>query len=404
MFNIFNAKLIIVTILVFFSFSAIVEAATTYIDYFGTMNESRYLWANTATGNDEFLAVQYVSNSNDAVIQYYENINGSASLMSTAKLQNGSGTVTPPAGTNAIKLVSNDGGVVYLTYVQTTNPNGTDVYFNAPEGGGGGSSGETIVNVYPDVNVTVSSPHFTEYMAKLTEIKNAIPPVPNWGNVADIFRDSIAPQIKADMTALLGRAPDAPDAPSAPSAPSMPGALDNGGLQAPTGKEAPGLADSGFTEDDIKNEAEEIEVREDPTGGFDLPDDPTIGLPSQEEFLENAPEEGAAPLPGAPVEQENIPPDPGDTTETAPEPPEDTVELPGAPEDGATFPEAPQDGATVPTAPEESENFSPTPSGDTSTAPVPSDDTGTAPTPGESFDGYPIPGADTSTAPIPKGG
>lgn len=210
-------------------------------------------------------------------------------------------------------------------------------------------------------------PGWSDYMGKLEDIKNAIPPPPNWHEVADIFRDSIAPQIKKDLAEVIGRAPEPtmPDLPKAPDLPAAPPALpslDDKDFKddVPKGDEAPGLGDAGFTADDIKDKAPNIPERDDPTGGFDITD-PIGSLPSQEEFEQNAPNEGTAPLPAPPKEQENKAPVPGDTAD-APPVPNDTPDKP------------------------------PVPGADNSTAPVPGADNSTAP----------IPGLDGSTAPIPK--
>jgi len=218
-------------------------------------------------------------------------------------------------------------------------------------------------------------PGWTDYMGKLDEIKAAIPPPPNWPVVADIFRDSIAPRIKQDMADLIGVSPtpsipQAPPMPDMPAPPAQPSGLDNRGITAPTGTEAPGLEDSTFSKDDLKQEAPTIPVREDPTGGFKI-NNPIEGLPSQEEFINNANDEGEVPFPSDPIEQENAAPFPEDQPNGSPIPTEqpNTAPIPG-----------------------ESENTAPMPGIDNSTAPIPGTDNSTAPIPGDSG-GY--------TAPIP---
>lgn len=240
--------------------------------------------------------------------------------------------------------------------------------------GGTGGTGETC-----DSCAVFECPGWSAYMGKLNDIKQAIPPPPNWNEVADTFRDSIAPRIKQDMEDLFGYAPEPPTAPTAPTPPEMPIDLDDRGIEEPTGEEAPGLEEATFDEEDIKNEAPVIPEREDPTGGFEI-DDPLTNLPSQEEFKENIPEEGSAPIPGAPKEPENIAPEPTEPPNAAPTPSE--------PEN------------TAPT-PSEPENTAPTPTESSGTAPTPSDDTGAAPLPGDSGSGYPMPGDSTDSPPIP---
>jgi len=219
-------------------------------------------------------------------------------------------------------------------------------------------------------------PGWTDYMGKLDEIKAAIPPPPNWPVVADIFRDSIAPRIKQDMADLIGVSPtpsipQAPPMPDMPTPPAQPSGLDNRGITAPTGNEAPGLEDSTFSADDLKQSAPTIQERSDPTGGFKITD-PISGLPSQEEFEQNAPIEGEAPFPGDPTEQENPSPTPIEQENTAPTPTEQENPSPTPGEDYGT---APIPGDTGDTAP--------IPGSDSGTAPIPGDTGGTAPTPGE---------------------
>lgn len=232
-------------------------------------------------------------------------------------------------------------------------------------------------------------PGWSQYMGKLEEIKSAIPPAPNWQEVANTFRDTIAPRIKSDMEDLFGYAPIPPNAPNPPGAPALPGDLDNRGIQAPTGQEAPGLEDSTFSSDDIKNGAPKIPEREDPTGGFKI-NDPIGGLPSQEEFIENAPVEGEAPLPANPKDPENIAPNPPEGDNLAPSPNEG---------DNYTPPNPSEPENKAPADPTEPENIAPTPGDTTGTAPVPNE-SGTAPIPGDTNGSAPIP-SESGTAPLP---
>lgn len=207
-------------------------------------------------------------------------------------------------------------------------------------------------------------PGWNDYMGKLDEIKAAIPPPPNWNEVAGIFRDTIAPRIKQDLIDIIGVAPE-PSMPSIPATPDAPTAppqlppLNDQGFTAPTGSEAPGLGDSGFTSSDIKSEAPEIPLREDPTGGFSIID-PIGSMPSQEEFIKNAPIEGDVPFPAAPKDPENKAPTPGDTTDAPP--------MPGDTNDTA-----------------------PIPGNNTDTAPMPGENPNTAPIPADTRDPVPIP-------------
>jgi hypothetical protein len=216
-------------------------------------------------------------------------------------------------------------------------------------GNDGGGSGEGCIGCE-----LFSCPGWGEFMGGLEEIKNSIPPAPDWQVVAGTFRDIIVPQIVTDLGNMLGSTPEPPPAPVAPVAPSLPSGLDDGGITAPTGQEAPGLGESTFDSNDIKNEAPTIIERPDPTGGGFSILDPVEGLPSQEEFTNNQPNEGTAAIPANPTEGDNVAPIPGDTTDTAPIPSESgTAPIPG--EVGETAPIPNESG----TAPIPTENWQP---------------------------------------------
>lgn len=256
----------------------------------------------------------------------------------------------------------------HATQIVNPDPGACFSELNDPGEGGTGTC---------DACKLLSCPGWTDYMSKLDDIKAAIPPAPDWPIVADVFRDSIAPQIKSDMAELIGTSPTPdlpilPQAPELPSAPTMLEGVDDGGIKAPTGNEAPGLGDSTFTEDDIKNSAPIIQERADPTGGFNIVD-PIGSLPTQEEFISNSPIEGVAPLPGNPIELENISPTPTEQPNAAPTPTEPI-------------------------------NTAPTPGDTGDTAPIPGDTGDAAPLPGTNTSTAPIPGVGNDTAPIPGGG
>jgi hypothetical protein len=199
-----------------------------------------------------------------------------------------------------------------------------------------------------------SCPGWGEFMGGLEEIKNSIPPAPDWQVVAGTFRDIIVPQIVTDLGNMLGSTPEPPPAPVTPVAPALPSGLDDGGITAPTGQEAQGLEESTFDSNDIKNEAPTIIERPDPTGGGFSILDPVEGLPSQEEFTNNQPNEGTAAIPANPTEGDNVAPIPGDTTDTAPIPSE-SGEAPIPGEVGETAPIPTESG----TAPIPTENWQP---------------------------------------------
>lgn len=243
-------------------------------------------------------------------------------------------------------------------------------------------------------------PGWETYMGKLNEIKNAIPPAPNWQSVANTFRDTIAPRIKEDMRDLLGSAPN-PSMPDIPGMPSMP-SVNIDTPDKPTGNEAPGLGDSSFDENDVKNAAPKIPERDDPTGGFEI-NNPIDTLPSQDEFTKNVPDEGTAAIPAAPNEPENQAPEPEEPENVAPTPeepeneaptpvePENQAPTPTEPENVAPTPEEPENVAPTPTEPEEPEPIPmPTPSEPGNEAPIPNENW-EAPIPNESWGGFPMP-------------
>lgn len=258
----------------------------------------------------------------------------------------------------------------------------------------------TSGNNYNDI---FSTPGWNQYMGRVNDIFNAIPPAPNWQQVANTFRDTIVPSFRNEMEDMLGQVPNAPPPPNYNN--NLSGQID-----APTGQEASGLADASFGANDIKSAADPIEVREDPTGGFTIMD-PVGSLPSQEEFRDNIPNEGEmvapdvpetdaeapqvpdvdAVAPGAPEEQENIAPTPPEVGGVAPSPGEVEGTAPN-----------PNEGENIaPGAPSEGNNIPPTPPSDSTTAPIPGEGDNIAPNPGEGGGSAPIPGADGSVAPIP---
>ncbi|MFO1442675.1 hypothetical protein KDN24_05535 [Bacillus sp. Bva_UNVM-123] len=194
-------------------------------------------------------------------------------------------------------------------------------------------------------------PGWQQYMGKLDQIKDSIPPTPNWPEVADTFRDSIVPKLVDDVGNLLGKAPEPPAPP-----PQLPG-LDDRGIKShePEMKDVPGLKEAGFDANKIKNQAPVISERDDPTGGFDLvknpmdtlpdaPENPKPGETDAGEWGQNKPKEEANPFP--------FPKDKG----------EPNVGTPPKPSDNGAKP--------------------PTPGGDPGSAPKPGGDLGNGPSPG----------------------
>jgi len=192
-------------------------------------------------------------------------------------------------------------------------------------------------------------PGWQQYMNKLDQIKNAIPPAPNWKEVADTFKDAIVPNLVNEVGDLLGTAPEPPATP-----PQLPG-LDDKGIKSkePVMQDVPGLKEAGFDANKIKNQAPVIQERSDPTGGFDLtknpmdtlpkaPENPKPGQTDPGEWGKNKPKEEANPFP--------FPQDTG----------EPNVGTPPKPNDNGAKP--------------------PTPGGDPGSAPKPGGDLGNAPT------------------------
>lgn len=244
----------------------------------------------------------------------------------------------------------------------------------------------------------MSCPGWSDYMGKLDDIKNAIPPAPNWSQVADTFRDKIAPQIKQDLSDLLGKAPNPPSAPSKPNKPNMPSGLDDGGLKAPTGNDVPSF---NFDENDIKNGAQKIPEREDPTGGgFDILD-PIGGLPSQDDFKNNIPKEGNVAIPKPPEELENPVPVPPEKENIAPKPEEQENVAP-KPNEGSNVAPKPDEGSNIAPKPEEQENIAPKPNESDNVAPKPEEQENVAPKPNEGNNIAPTPGkGENSPIPLP---
>jgi hypothetical protein len=260
------------------------------------------------------------------------------------------------------------------------------------DGSGGGTTDPGTGGDGGTTDPTAPPPYWDEYTDQIDQIIAKIPPPPNWQEVAETFRDTIAPRIKDDMGDLLGSAPEPPAAPSAPATPSDMDNLDDGGFKSkkPTGTEAEGLEEAGFSSDDIKNGAPQIQERPDPnTDGFKI-NDPLDGLPSQEEFMENLPTMPEdAEVPAAPEEKDNTAPTPEEKDNAAPTPEEKDNAAPEPEDEGATAPIPSDDGA-----------IAPTPSDPGAEAPIPSDGA-TAPIPGDSGGEAPIPSPGNETAPLP---
>lgn len=360
-----------------------VSAASVTLPYYGTTSESeKFMWADPNKGNDEFTFVEYTSNSNNAEILMYETVSGSASLIGSQSLSNGVNSFNFPANVSAVKLRSNDGGEVYLNYMESNNPISTQIYFEEPTTQPDPEPDPEPDPGKSDCSCVVDIPGWDNMMGKLDEIKSAIPPAPDWQQVSETMRDTIVPAFRDEMEDMLGTAPEPPEQPI------FNNPLESG-IDEPTGSLPNDFEESGFTANDLKADAEEIQFQEDPSGGFELLD-PVGSLPTQEEFKKNIPSEqdlqapevpdvtGTAPEPPA---QENIAPEPPDVTGTAPSP---SVEDNIAP------------------SPSGGDNVAPTPGDNTGTAPLPGEDTGNAPVPNDELTKAPLPSKDLTGAPIPN--
>jgi hypothetical protein len=361
-----------------------VFAADYNYGYYGTTTTtaSTPLYANSSNGNAAHWVDISVGGSGHGYVVWGGN-DGSGHLVEICRNAVPADAVTP-CGSGAIAFwFESSGGEIYATIGHTTNQNSLTVYFTNGSSSGGGD-GCSSCQMF-------SCPGWSDYMQGLQDIKNAIPPAPNWQSVANIFRDTIAPQFKADLASVIGTTPDPPAAPAAPNSPGMLDDLDNRGITEPTGNEAPGLGSSTFDANDIKNQAPVIQERQDPTGGFTILD-PIAGLPSQDEFKNNKPNEGTANLPGNPKEGDNIAPNPKEGANTAPNPKEGENKTPANPKESENIAPKPKEGS----------NTAPNPGGSTNPFPIPGGNNGTAPIPGNNGGTAPIPKNDGSTGPLPK--
>ncbi|WP_343784962.1 hypothetical protein [Alkalibacillus silvisoli] len=218
------------------------------------------------------------------------------------------------------------------------------------QGDGGMDSGGDICTCF------FESPHWQDYVGQIDDIIGTIPEPPNWNRVADTFYDRVVPQLVSDFEQMLGTAPSAPTLPTVEEPnpieqPEQPTSnLDDRNISdsEPTFESPSEMEDASFDEDDLMNEAEEIEFREDESEGFEI-SDPVDSLPE-------LPDDDL-PIPGET--------DPGDYGDHQPE--QEEVEFPESPSNDDAGDPIPDE----PPAPDEGEEEAPTPGDEPSDAPVP---------------------------------
>lgn len=358
-------------LLILLSFPNFAQAATLNLEYFGTANgtASGYLNLNTNKFDpDEHYTDVTVVGEGKGRVEFYTAVNGVIDSSNPVASGSVPGTVQGARGAQWFKIFSEDGKELHATIAHSTAPHAETIIFgnggypdgssgggDSGNGGGGGDQTCTISNPC----AVFQCPAWDDYMGKVDQIIDKIPKPPNWQNVSEIFRDTIAPRIKSDMSDLLGKAP------SLPSVPSMPSGLDDRGIKAPEGKD--GIGDSSFGSDDIKNGAPKIPVREDPTDGFIIKD-PISELEDPPKLIPKEPENKAP----VPEEPENKAPTPKDDEAKAPIPEQEDVSPPKPSDEEVNAP-VPDQGSISPPTPKDSGASAPIPSAEEGSFPIPSD-------------------------------
>jgi hypothetical protein len=179
-----------------------------------------------------------------------------------------------------------------------------------PSDGGGGGLQCNVCEMF-------ECPHWDEYMGKINEIIDGFPTIEDAiGRQTRDLEDAIDNQTDRIIYDGIGTPP------SLPSVPSQPSPVDTHDFEndAPRMIENPDLDNSGYNLQDLKNNAPEIEFREDPTGGFDivnpidaLPDPPDkFPIPGETEsdWDENKPADNTLSPPTGPDVEYPTPPQP----------------------------------------------------------------------------------------------
>ncbi|MEK4973589.1 hypothetical protein NSQ89_14620 [Niallia sp. FSL R7-0648] len=377
-------------LLIVLSFPTFAHAATLNYEYFGTATGTASGFLNLNTNKfdpDEHFTDVTVVGEGKGRVEFYTVVNGTIDSSNPVASGSVPGTVQGARGAQWFKIFSEDGKELHATIAHSTAPHAETIIFgnggypdgssggeDSGSGGGGGDQTCTISNPC----AVFQCPAWDDYMGKVDQIIDKIPKPPNWQNVSEIFRDTIAPRIKSDMSDLLGKAP------SLPSVPSMPSGVDDRGIKAPEGKD--GIGNSGFDSDDIKNGAPKIPVREDPTDGFIIKD-PVAEIKDPPKLIPKEPENKAP----VPEEPENKAPMPKDDGAKAPIPEQEDVSPP-TPSDEEVNASVPDQGSVSP----------PTPKDSGANAPIPSDDGFKVPIPSAEEGSFPIPSGGDMKVPIPK--
>ncbi|ESU70487.1 hypothetical protein ABEV40_11160 [Geobacillus thermocatenulatus] len=296
--------------------------------YFGSQSGDAILWADSIYHDDNWTRVK-IQGSGQGALQWFDetgNLLGSSALA-------GFSEYNFPPGAKGFRIRASV-GEFHALEAWSDNDLSRHVVFMGADSAGNNCIGCDLFNC----------PGWSEYMRKLNEIRDAIPPAPNWNQVAAIFRDTIVPRLIADMEVMLGTAPTPPAEP-----PDLPG-VDTHGIEdkVPSMPDS-GLDTSGFTKQNIENQAPEILFRNDDSGGFDIvnpldtlpplpdkmpepgntdaggwdaghpqqPDDQPMPIPKDQD---GTPDTGNAPIPN---QNNDTPPSPGDNGGNAPIPSQD---------------------------------------------------------------------------------
>lgn len=298
--------------------------------YYGTDDTLSILWADNSYFDNTFTRIKIDGNGYGKLRWYDTNNNVVGEKILTGSID----FYFPTGEAYGIKLFAST-GEYHAVEAWTDNPLSNHIVF------GDKSTSNTSNCIGCDL---FNCPGWSQYMGKLDEIKSAIPPAPNWDQVATTFRDTIVPRLVTDMQTMLGTAP------SPPAEPADLSGVDTGGIenQVPSMPDS-GLDTSGFTKQNIENQAPEIPFRNDDSGGFDIvnpidtlpslpdkmpepgntdaggwdaghpqqPDDQPMPIPKDQD---STPDTGNAPIPS---QNNDTPPSPSDNGGNAPIPSQD---------------------------------------------------------------------------------